>query len=137
MLTVALFYVLTVACAAQRAHASPLYSGPALASEEDLLQKLVAEVEDGQSSVMGEQRDVKSVYPHVLEQDRARDAWEKDSKELLHQEKNSNLVDGLKEVVLKLAAANHLRSQGFVRSEPNSPPKNNKRACFWKYCVTN
>lgn len=35
-------------------------------------------------------------------------------------------MDDLKAVVLKLAAADNLRSQGYVRSE-QSLPKNNKR----------
>lgn len=35
-------------------------------------------------------------------------------------------VDDLKAVVLKLAAADNLRSQGYLRSEQNLP-KNNKR----------
>ncbi|KAM8733000.1 urotensin-related peptide 1 [Acanthopagrus schlegelii] len=58
------------------------------------------------------------------------------AKESVQQEKFANMVDNLKEAVMTLAAADKLRSQGFLRSEQNLP-KTNKRACFWKYCVTN
>lgn len=44
-------------------------------------------------------------------------------------------VDDLKEVVMKLAAADHLRSQGFLRSEQNLP-KPNKRGQTWHCEVT-
>lgn len=39
-------------------------------------------------------------------------------------------MDDLKEVVMKLAAADKLRSQGFLRSEQNLP-KPNKRGQPW------
>lgn len=41
-------------------------------------------------------------------------------------------MDDLKAVVLKLAAADNLRSQGYLRSE-QSLPKNNKRGEQLKY----
>lgn len=44
--------------------------------------------------------------------------------------KSFSQVDDLKEVVMKLAAADNLRSQGFLRSEQNLP-KPNKRGQKW------
>ncbi|XP_051774276.1 urotensin-related peptide 1 [Ctenopharyngodon idella] len=127
MLSLALLYILAVVCSARRTHALPLYSDTALPQQEELIQKLVAEVEEGQNNDLTEQRDIKTVLPVLLQ---------RGSKETLQQEKMNNMVDDLKAVVLKLAAADNLRSQGYLRSEQNLP-KNNKRACFWKYCVTN
>ncbi|KAK2838799.1 hypothetical protein Q7C36_013613 [Tachysurus vachellii] len=133
MLSVALLYILAVVFPAL--NALPLYSDTALTPHEDLLQKLVTEIEDDQSDV-STQRDVKTIFPILLHQDRDRDTWPEGEKENLHQDKMNHMVDDLKEVVRKLAAADNLRSQGFLRSEQNLP-KPNKRACFWKYCVTN
>ncbi|XP_036423780.1 urotensin-related peptide 1 [Colossoma macropomum] len=134
MLSVALLYILAVVFSATRA--LPLYPETVLTPQEDLLQKLVAEVEEGQSDDLSEQRDVKTVFPVLLQRERERDSWPKETKETLQQAKMNNMVDDLKAAVLKLAAADNLRSQGFLRSEQNLP-KPNKRACFWKYCVTN
>lgn len=44
--------------------------------------------------------------------------------------KTLSQVDDLKAVVMKLAAADNLRSQGFLRSEQNLP-KPNKRGQTW------
>ncbi|XP_064830130.1 urotensin-related peptide 1 [Oncorhynchus masou masou] len=127
MLSLALFYILAVICSARRTHALPLYPDTSLEPQEELIQKLVAEVEDGENAELTDQREVKNLYP-LLMQRRAKDS--------VQQDKFVNMVDDLKAVVLKLAAADKLRSQGFLRSEQNLP-KTNKRACFWKYCVTN
>ncbi|KAM9537789.1 uncharacterized protein ACIB01_012094 isoform 1-T1 [Guaruba guarouba] len=35
----------------------------------------------------------------------------------------------------KMVAVGNLQSQGFAQTE-QAPPQPNKRACFWKYCVT-
>ncbi|XP_050984429.1 urotensin-related peptide 1 [Labeo rohita] len=117
MLSLALLYILAVVCSARRAHALPLYSDTALPQQEELIQKLVAEVEDRQNNDLTEQRDIKTVLPDLLQ---------RGAKETLQQEKINNMVDDLKAVVLKLAAADNLRSQGYLRSE-QSLPKNNKR----------
>ncbi|XP_076149075.1 urotensin-related peptide 1 [Alosa pseudoharengus] len=127
MISVAVLSFLAVMCSTWSSNAFPLYSDTPLEAQEDLLGKLVEEVEESQSRDAGESRGVKSIYPLLLDQG---------EKQSFEQEKISNMVDGLKEVVMKLAAANKLRSQGFTRSD-QSLPKNNKRACFWKYCVTN
>ncbi|XP_052005987.1 urotensin-related peptide 1 [Xyrauchen texanus] len=121
MLSLALLYILAVVCSVHRTNALPLYSDTVLPQQEELIQKLVEEVEQGQSN------DIKNVLPVLIQ---------RGEKETLQQEKITNMVDDLKAVILKLAAADNLRSQGYVRSEQNLP-KNNKRACFWKYCVTN
>ncbi|KAJ8398015.1 hypothetical protein AAFF_G00433620 [Aldrovandia affinis] len=97
---------------------------------------LGAEGGERENGDMGDHRGVKDMHPYILQQEGARDTWAKDIKDPLQQEKISNMVEYIKAAVLKLAAADNLRSQGFVRSGDSSP-KTNKRACFWKYCVTN
>ncbi|KAF4091459.1 hypothetical protein AMELA_G00037100 [Ameiurus melas] len=134
MLSVALLYILALVFPAD--NALPLYSDTALTPHEDLLQKLVTEIEDEQSNDLSTQRDVKTILPILLHKERESDSWPNGAKENLQQDKMNHMVDDLKEVVMKLAAADKLRSQGFLRSEQNLP-KPNKRACFWKYCVTN
>ncbi|KAA0709424.1 hypothetical protein E1301_Tti004151 [Triplophysa tibetana] len=62
MLSLALLYILAVVCSASRTHALPLYSDGALPEQEDLIQKLVAEVEDGQSNDLTDQRDIKNFF---------------------------------------------------------------------------
>ncbi|XP_071772224.1 urotensin-related peptide 1 [Centroberyx gerrardi] len=135
MLPVALLYLLAVICSA-RTHALPLYPDSNMEPQADFIQKLVAEVEDGENTAPAEQREVNNLYPLLIQHNGGRDSWNKGAKDSAQQDKFANMVDDLKEVVLKLAAADKLRSQGFLRSEQNLP-KTNKRACFWKYCVTN
>ncbi|KAJ7310262.1 hypothetical protein JRQ81_007161 [Phrynocephalus forsythii] len=62
--------------------------------------------------------------------------WNGD-KESLQEEAPDNLADEAKTILWKLAAADKLRSHAFVRADHSSPQKPSKRACFWKYCVTN
>ncbi|XP_042335565.1 interferon alpha/beta receptor 1-like [Sceloporus undulatus] len=57
-------------------------------------------------------------------------------KESFQDDVPDNLVEDIKTILWKLAAADKLRSQTFVKAD-RSPQKPSKRACFWKYCVTN
>ncbi|XP_036933736.1 urotensin-related peptide 1 [Acanthopagrus latus] len=136
MISAALFYLLAVICSARWTHALPLYPDTNLEPQADFIQKLVSEVEEGANTAEGEQREVNNLYPLLMQHNGGRDSWNKGAKESAQQEKFTNMVDNLKEAVMTLAAADKLRSQGFLRSEQNLP-KTNKRACFWKYCVTN
>ncbi|KAK0133142.1 hypothetical protein N1851_031473 [Merluccius polli] len=118
MLSLALFYLFAVIGSARRTHALPIYPDADLEPQADFIQKLAAEVEDGESPVQGEQTGVNNLYPLLTQHYGARDSWNKG--------KAYSNVDDLKYVVLKLAAADKLRSQGFIRSE-QSLPKTNKR----------
>ncbi|XP_067852967.1 urotensin-related peptide 1 [Heptranchias perlo] len=48
---------------------------------------------------------------------------------------NANLVDDMKVLLWKLTAAQHLQHRRFTNSDLTAE-KSSKRACFWKYCVT-
>uniref|UniRef100_A0A1A7XL50 Urotensin-related peptide 1 n=1 Tax=Iconisemion striatum TaxID=60296 RepID=A0A1A7XL50_9TELE len=135
MLSVALFYLLAVFCSATWTQALPLYPEANLEPQADFIHKLVSEMEDGTNTAEGEHREVNNLYPLLMQQNEGRVSWNK-GQDSPSQERFATMVEDLKDVVLKLAAADKLRSQAFLRSE-QSLPKTNKRACFWKYCVTN
>uniref|UniRef100_A0A3B5K923 Urotensin-related peptide 1 n=1 Tax=Takifugu rubripes TaxID=31033 RepID=A0A3B5K923_TAKRU len=132
MLSLAVFYLVAVICSAKWTQALPLY--PDTIMETDLYHKLMSEVEEGPDAADGGQSQVKNLYPLLMQQNMGRDSWDKGR----GNKKYSDIrqTQHAQEAVLKLAAADKLRSQGFHRSEQNLP-KTNKRACFWKYCVTN
>ncbi|XP_034037655.1 uncharacterized protein urp1 [Thalassophryne amazonica] len=134
MLSVALIYLIAVICSAARTCALPLYSEPNLEPQADFIKNLVSEVENGGNDSDGEQREV-NLYPLMMQHSGGRDYINKGAKDPSKEDKFANMVEDFREMVLKLAAADRLRSQGFIRSEQNLP-KTNKRACFWKYCVT-
>uniref|UniRef100_A0A4W6FT72 Urotensin-related peptide 1 n=1 Tax=Lates calcarifer TaxID=8187 RepID=A0A4W6FT72_LATCA len=104
MLSVALFYLVAVICSARRTHALPLYPDTNLEPQAEFIQKLVSEVEDGPNTAEGEQRDVNNLYPLLLQHNGGRDSWNKGTKDSTQQDRFANMVDDLKEAVLKLAA---------------------------------
>ncbi|KAK1904606.1 putative glycosyltransferase [Dissostichus eleginoides] len=127
MISVAVFYLLAVICSARRTHALPLYPDTDLEPEADFIQKLVSEVDDGPNTAEGEQREVNNLYPLLMQHNGGRESWNKGAKDSIQQDKFANMVEDLREAVLKLAASDKLRSQGFLRSEQNLP-KTNKRS---------
>uniref|UniRef100_A0A673LST9 Urotensin-related peptide 1 n=1 Tax=Sinocyclocheilus rhinocerous TaxID=307959 RepID=A0A673LST9_9TELE len=116
MLSLALLYILAVVCSVWRTHALPLYSDTEQPQQEGKISSVL---------LISWQPNHVFFFTFLL-----------GAKETLQQGKINNMVDDLKAVVLKLAAADNLRSQGYLRSEQNLP-KNNKRGdklcvvCFW------
>ncbi|XP_061691130.1 urotensin-related peptide 1 [Syngnathoides biaculeatus] len=130
MLSLAVLYLL----AARWTHALPLYPDSSVETPPDFLHKLVSE--DASYNTDGEHKQANNLYPLLMQQNGQRESWSNGPRDAAQPENYANMIDGLKAMVLKLAAADKLRSQAFVRSEQGLP-KTSKRACFWKYCVTN
>uniref|UniRef100_A0A3B4ASP3 Uncharacterized protein n=1 Tax=Periophthalmus magnuspinnatus TaxID=409849 RepID=A0A3B4ASP3_9GOBI len=124
MLSLALVYLVAALCTARRTYAVPLYPDSSL-EPQAFIQKLVTEVEEGGNTAEVEQREMNNLYPLLMQHSSGRDSWTK-VKKSANEEKYANMVEDLKEVILKMAAADKLRSQDFIRSE-QSLPKTSKR----------
>ncbi|XP_015207117.2 urotensin-related peptide 1 [Lepisosteus oculatus] len=135
----ALVYTAVVLLSASCCQAFPLYSGASLVPQADMFQRVAADIEEaeGTGGSLGESRgQMKGLYPLLLPQGQDTMSRLKGTKDSIQQEKLNNVVEDVKAAVLKLAALDRLRTHSLFRSEQN-PQKTDKRACFWKYCVTN
>ncbi|XP_065546045.1 uncharacterized protein LOC136019610 isoform X4 [Lathamus discolor] len=56
-------------------------------------------------------------------------------KRALQEDVPGPLGEDLDAFLWKMVAMGNLQSQGFTQAD-QAPPQPNKRACFWKYCVT-
>ncbi|XP_037118045.1 urotensin-related peptide 1 [Syngnathus acus] len=130
MLLLAVLYLLVT----RWTHALPLYPDSNLDTQSNFLQKLVSD--NASYNTEGEQMEVNNLYPLLMQHNEQRQSWNKGPEDSTLRDNYADMIEGLKAVVLKLAAADKLRSQAFARSAQGLP-KTNKRACFWKYCVTN
>ncbi|KAK5896831.1 hypothetical protein CesoFtcFv8_009952 [Champsocephalus esox] len=101
MISVAVFYLLAVICSARRTHALPLYPDTDLEPQADFIQKLVSEVDDGPNTAEGEQREVNNLYPLLMQHNGGRESWNKGAKDSIQQDKFANMVEDLREAVLK------------------------------------
>ncbi|XP_075902761.1 urotensin-related peptide 1 [Nelusetta ayraudi] len=126
MLSVAVFYLLAVICSARRTQALPLYPDTNLEPQAEFMKKLVSGVEDGSDAADGDPSPANNLYPLLMQHNGGSESWNRGMKGTAQQDKYTNVVEDLRETILKLAAADKLRAQGFLRSEQNLP-KTNKR----------
>ncbi|XP_066571174.1 urotensin-related peptide 1 [Amia ocellicauda] len=144
MLSWALVYIVVILSTTSCSQPFPLYSGTNLVPAADVFQRGAADSEEQEhtdSSLTDDSRQIKSLLPLLLPQGQdpqatLRDIWLKGTKDSSQQDKLNSMVDDIQAAVLKLAAAENLRTHSLLRSDQSSP-KTKKRACFWKYCVTN